>query len=88
MSGVSIASGSPLLIAVSTAMKSDEEYQGIHEAGTNKAALEDYYGTMAAYTGTVGGIGSFLSGLQKSGMMYSMSQKGVSPYVNPSTMWG
>ena len=74
ISGVSISSGSPLLIAVNTAAQMDEEEQRIHQAGTEKAGLEEYYGKVAAYTGTVGGISTFFAGLQKAGQLYQQGQ--------------
>ena len=74
--GVDISSGSPLLILTSTAMAQSEEVQRIKEAGTEKAALEDYYGDVAAWTGKQQGISTFLTGLQKMGMGYMAAQKG------------
>ncbi len=73
--GVDIASGSPLLVAVDTAAEGGAEYERIHEAGTRQAEIERYYGKMAAFTGTMGGIGTFLSGLSKAGEQYRLSQK-------------
>ena len=74
--GVDLASGSPLLIAVDTAAQAEEEFTRIHEAGLQTAALDKYYGDEAAFSGTMGGVGQFLTGLTKAGMMSQMSKKG------------
>jgi hypothetical protein len=65
--GVDIASGSPLLVALHTAAQEGTEEASENEAGTEEAALQRYYGKVAAFSGTVGGVSSFLSGLAKAG---------------------
>lgn len=66
--GVDIASGSPLLMMIHAASQKGTEEASEAEAGTEEANLQRYYGKVAAFTGTVGGITSFLSGLSKSGL--------------------
>ena len=70
-SGVDIASGSPLLIMAATAARGAQQGAQIEEAGTEEAAMERYYGKIAAFSGTMSGVGSFLSGLTKSTMAYA-----------------
>jgi hypothetical protein len=65
--GVDIASGSPLLVMAHTAAQGAKEQESEYLAGTEEAALQRYYGKVAAFSGTVGGISTFLSGLAKSG---------------------
>ena len=79
--GVDISSGSPLLVAMDTASKGAEEEGRITSAGKEEASLEEFYGRQAAFSGTMGGVGTFLSGLSKAGMMSQMSGKGVDPLV-------
>ena len=64
-SGVDIASGSPLLVMLHTAAQGGVEQASEKEAGTQEADMQRYYGRVAAFQGTVGGISSFLSGLTK-----------------------
>lgn len=64
--GVDIASGSPLLVMTATAARGAQQGEQIEEAGTEEAALQRYYGRIAAWRGAVGGIGTFLSGMTKS----------------------
>lgn len=66
--GVDIASGSPLLVMAHTASQGGKEQASEVEAGTEEAALQRYYGKVAAFSGTVGGISTFLGGLSKAGM--------------------
>lgn len=66
--GVDVASGSPLLVMAHTAAQSGTEQESEAQAGTEQAALERYYGKIAAFSGTVGGISTFLSGLSKGGL--------------------
>lgn len=61
--GVDVSSGSPLLMMAATAGRGGAEGEQIREAGTEEATLQQYYGKIAAFQGTVGGIGSFLSGM-------------------------
>jgi hypothetical protein len=80
--GVDISSGSPLLIAMDTASKGEEEAGRIKTAGESEASMEEFYGKQAAFAGTMGGVGTFLSGLSKAGMMSQMSNKGgYDPYA-------
>ena len=65
--GVDIASGSPLLIMAHTAAQNVEEQSSERAAGEEASELQRYYGKVAAYTGTMGGITSFLSGLSTAG---------------------
>ena len=69
-SGVDVASGSPLLVMAATAARGGEQGEQIEQAGTEEAALQRYYGKIAAFSGTMGGIGSFLSGISKSAAGY------------------
>jgi hypothetical protein len=62
-SGVDIASGSPLLIMAATAARGGQESEQIEQSGTEEANLQRYYGKIAAFSGTMSGIGSFLSGM-------------------------
>jgi hypothetical protein len=73
--GVDVSSGSPLLILADTAMRGEEQQQEIQQAGTEQAALDIYYGKVAAYSGTVGGISTALTGLAKAGLGYVAAQK-------------
>jgi hypothetical protein len=72
-SGVDIASGSPLMIMAATAARGGQQGAQILEQGTEKAALERYYGSIAAFSGTMGGIGTFLSGISKTASTYGGS---------------
>ena len=63
--GVDITSGSPLLMMAATAGRGGRQGAEIYEAGQEKATLERYYGKLAAWRGTFGGIQSFLGGLSK-----------------------
>lgn len=65
--GVDITSGSPLLMMAHTAAQGGTEEASEAEAGTEEAKLQRYYGKVAAFNGTVGGISSFISGLGKAG---------------------
>ena len=62
-SGVDIASGSPLLIMAATQARGSQEGEQIEQAGSEEAALQRYYGKIAAFSGTMSGIGSFLQGM-------------------------
>jgi hypothetical protein len=66
--GVDIASGSPLLVMAHTAAQSGAEQMSEAQSGDQEAALQRYYGKVAAFNGTVAGISSFISGLSKAGM--------------------
>ena len=69
-SGVDIASGSPLLIMAATAARGAQQGEQIEQSGTQEAALQRYYGKIAAFSGTMGGINSFLQGVTKSVLAY------------------
>ena len=75
--GVDIASGSPLLVLADTAMRGAEEISEIGQAGSEQAALDIYQGKVAAWSGEMGGINTFLSGLSKAGMGFIAAQKGA-----------
>ena len=66
--GVDIASGSPLLVMAHTAAQGGKEQERERKAGEEQSTLDRYYGKVAAYTGTMGGITSFLSGLSSSSL--------------------
>lgn len=84
--GVDIASGSPLLVMAHTAAQGGTEQESEAQAGDQEAALQRYYGKVAAFNGTVGGISSFLSGISKASLsaasiMGSSSSYGTVPSV-------
>lgn len=79
--GVDIASGSPLLVMAHTAAQGGKEAESEAESGDQQAALQRYYGKIAAFNGTVGGISTFLSGLSKTGMQ-------VGSILGPSSSTG
>lgn len=90
-SGVDIASGSPLLVMAATAARGAEQGQEIEDAGTEEAAMQQYYGKIAAFDGTMSGIGSFMSGLTSSYSAYAKATaKTPSPTPpDPGSMdWG
>lgn len=90
-SGVDIASGSPLLVMAATAARGAEQGQEIEDAGTEEAAMQRYYGKIAAFDGTMSGIGSFMSGLTSSYSAYAKATaKTPSPTPpDPGSMdWG
>lgn len=62
-SGVDITSGSPLLIMAATAARGGQQGEQIEESGTEEANLQRYYGRIAAFSGTMSGIGAFLQGM-------------------------
>ena len=66
-SGVDIASGSPLLVMAHTAAQGAVEQTRENQAGTEEAALQKYYGAVAAWSGTTSGIGSFFPAWLKLG---------------------
>lgn len=69
-SGVDIQSGSPLLIMAATAARGGREGEQIEEAGDEQSVLDRYYGKMAAFGGTLSGIGSFLNGVSSAATSY------------------
>jgi len=66
--GVDISSGSPLLVMAHTAAQGAVEQQSEYQAGKEQSDLLKYYGKVAAFSGTIGGISSFLSGLTKASL--------------------
>jgi hypothetical protein len=71
-----------------TAAQSGVEQESESQAGTEEAALQKYYGKVAAWSGTIGGISTAISGLSQAGMMASMSMNssyGTVPSV-PNSM--
>ena len=70
-SGVDIASGSPLMIMAATAARGAKEEQ-------ENTAILKYEGSMAAWSGTMSGIGSFLQGIGKAASAFQ-SSSGSSP---------
>ena len=64
--GVDVASGSPLLMMAATAGRGGAEGEQIEQAGTEEATLQQYYGKLAAWKGTIGGVSDFLSGMTSS----------------------
>jgi hypothetical protein len=86
--GVDIASGSPLLVMLHTSAQGGVEQESENQAGTEQAALERYYGKIAAFSGTIGGISTFLSGLTKAGMTAAgILGPGAIP-TNPNAPYG
>ena len=84
-SGVDITSGSPLLIMMATAARGAQKGQQIQESGTEEAALQKYYGKIAAFSGTMGGINTFLSGFTKAATgYYGATSKTPSPSASMS----
>ena len=69
-SGVDITRGSPLLMMAATAGRGGRQAAEIYQAGTEQSTLDKYYGKVAAWKGTVGGIGTFLSGMSRSATGY------------------
>ena len=84
-SGVDIASGSPLLVMAATAARGAQEGKQIEQSGTEEANLQRYYGKIAAWSGTMGGIGSFLGGLSKAAAAYSSATSNPSPSAGYSS---
>jgi hypothetical protein len=85
-SGVDIASGSPLLVMAATQARGAEQGKMIEQQGTAEANMQRYYGKIAAFSGTMSGIGSFLSGITKaSTSYYGAAAKPPSPSVGPSS---
>jgi hypothetical protein len=91
-SGVDIASGSPLLVMAATQARGAQKGEQIREQGTEQATLEQYYGKMAAFQGTMTGISTFLTGLTKSSTAYygatAPSPTPTAPPANPPIGYG
>ena len=83
-SGVDITSGSPLLIMAATAARGAQQSAQIEEAGTSEANLQRYYGSVAAFGGTMAGIGSFLSGVAGQSTAYAKATNNPSPSAGPN----
>lgn len=81
--GVDIASGSPLLIMAATAARGAQQNKIIEEQGTDEANLERYYGKVAAWSGTMSGIGSFLQGVSSSATAYKLATLNPTPTPSP-----
>ena len=86
--GVDIASGSPLLIMAATAARGAEQGEQIEQSGEAEASLQRYQGKMDAFSGLVGGIGSFLSGMTSDLSAYSKVTNNPSPTTNPFAPYG
>ena len=69
-SGVDITRGSPLLMMAATQGRGGRQAEEIYQAGTEQSTLDKYYGKIAAWRGTVGGIGTFLGGISRSAIGY------------------
>jgi hypothetical protein len=82
--GVDIASGSPLLMMAHTAAQSGKEQMSEAQAGDQEAALQRYYGKVAAWSGTIGGISTAISGLSRAGMTAATSMNSSSYGTVPS----
>jgi hypothetical protein len=86
--GVDIASGSALLVMAATAARGAQQGEQIEEAGTEEAALQRYYGKIAAFGGTMAGIGSFLSGISTAASAYSRTTSNPIPTAaGPTGIW-
>ena len=77
-SGVDITRGSPLLMMAATAGRGGRQQAAEFQQGSEEATLQRYYGKLAAFRGTIGGIGTFLSGISKSATDY-LSTTGYVP---------
>lgn len=69
--GVDITKGSPLLMMAATAGRGGRQAAEITESGTEASTLEKFYGKIAAWRGTVAGIGTMLAGISKSAQGYA-----------------
>jgi hypothetical protein len=87
-SGVDISSGSPLLMMAATAGRGGEEAEQIRQAGTEEATLQQYYGKLAAWSGTMSGIGTFLSGISSTLSTYAGTTFNPAPSAAPSIPGG
>lgn len=86
-SGVDVTSGSPLLIMAATKARGAQQGEQIEEAGTEEANLQRYYGKLAAYSGTMSGIGSFLSGMTSTLDQYGRLTNNPSPSADPNFLF-
>lgn len=78
-SGVDITSGSPLLIMAATAARGGQEGEQIEQSGSEEAAMQKYYGKIAAFGGTMSGIGSFLNGVSSDASAYTKATNNPIP---------
>lgn len=72
--GVDLTSGSPLLILADTAMMEKEEANRIRYSGKSEYVTDKYAGDVAEWSGMVGGLNTFLTGLGKAGLDYAKSK--------------
>ena len=82
--GVDIASGSPLLVMAATAARGSQQGEQIEESGTEQAAIQRYYGRIAAFDGTLSGVGAFLSGLTSTETAYGKLTSNPTPGSVPT----
>lgn len=82
--GVDITSGSPLLIMAATAARGAQQGEQIKEAGDEQSSLDRYYGKIAAFGGTMSGIGSFLSGVSGASASYGKFLNNPTPTAAPA----
>ena len=75
--GVDLTSGSPLLVLMDTAYKQAQESERIRTEGEEESALQKYNGRIAAYSGRVKGISTFLTGLGRAATQVYEMKKGV-----------
>ena len=68
--GVDITSGSPLLMMAATAGRGGRQAAEIYQSGTEAATLQQYYGKVAAWRGTMAGVGGMLSGISSASQAY------------------
>lgn len=83
--GVDITSGSALLVMAATAARGAQQGEQITQAGDEEAALQRYYGKIAAFGGTMAGIGSFLNGVSQDASAYTRATNNPSPSAGYST---
>jgi hypothetical protein len=84
--GIDISSGSALLMMAHTAARGGVESASEAEAGDEESNLQKYYGKVAAFQGTIGGISTFISELSKSALSIGgMMGPGGSPSPNMSS---
>lgn len=81
--GVDITSGSPLLIMAATAARGGQQGEQIEQAGTEEANMQRYYGKVAAFSGTMSGIGSFLQGMTTDLSAYGKLTSNPTPTAAP-----
>jgi len=72
--GVDITRGSPLLMMAATAGRGGRQAAELYQAGTEEAALDRYYGKLAAWKGRLAGIGAFLKGISGAASQFAKSR--------------